>query len=841
VSEIKKCLILSYGPVPTPEQDKVEGGGLRTWGLAKGLRSQNPDMEITVAYNESYRKSNHTTEFESIKVETWNLTTLGALMSDKDSIVVSYCMGDLSIGVVEAVRSDQQLILDCYVPIYVEISARASDDLRGEYDAFHNEVNRWSKVLQRGDVFLCANKNQKRFYQGVLAGLGRVNPATYSDNQILIVPYGIYSDSPVQTHKPITKKLGKQKNVNKVLWFGAVYPWFDLRLLIQAVNNLNKEGVPTKLVIVGAKNPFNGHPDFIKKYDELLEYIDQDKDAKVNTWLVDWVEFSDRGNWYLDSDVVISINKIGEENELAWRTRLMDYVWADLPVLTNAGDPLGDDLVSNGAAIKLEDISAKGLTASLRASLADKTELEKVRNNLKIVRGKYLWNEVTKPLYEAIESSQRPTDFIEFGLFDSIPDAQRSIIGKIVSKSKKIPHYYGKYGLRSTILASKTMLDRKVLGKFKPQRNKRVVFISHQLNNTGAPHVLIDLLDEFRREYSDLPIEFHTYNPTTPENIKKLNKLGVTPKVHISEDTRPGFVPGDVVVLNTVAFSDSVKDAVFSAVEQGIIKKLIWYVHEDEPEFIFTKSETIRIKRILATGKLKIFVLAEKTRANYVRHFGDDEHIIDQPYKLIMDKDMHIKRSSKDFDKLDFILPGMVGDGRKGQLPLVYAFIEFKKRYYDTNPEDYRDFTLTYVGMGDDFLSRQILKHVDKGLTDNFRYHKAVSREKSLELIAAANVTLCYSMRESLPLFVYEGMTAGHPLMRNDTSGLEEQLVDGENGYLLQSEDFESVVQSIEVILSRSKTTSGALRAMSDKSREIAAKAELGSFRSLTDAITEAF
>jgi len=841
VSETKKCLILSYGPVPTPEQDKVEGGGLRTWGLAKGLRAQNPDMQITVAYNESYRKPEHTSEFESIQVETWNLSTLAGLMSDKDTVVVSYCMGDLSVGVVEAIRADQQLILDCYVPIYVEISARASDDLRGEYDAFTNEVTRWSKVLKRGDVFLCANQNQKRFYQGVLAGLGRVNPATYADNQILIVPYGIYADSPIQTYKPITKYLEKQKDFNKVLWFGAVYPWFDLRLLIQAVNNLNNEGVPTKLVIVGAKNPFNGHPDFIKKYDELIEYISEDKDAKENTWLVDWVEFSDRGNWYLDSDVVISINKIGEENELAWRTRLMDYVWADLPVLTNAGDPLGDDLVNNGAAIKLVDISAKGLTKGLRDSLADKSKLDTVRENLKSLRSKYLWNEVVKPLSQAIVSNQRPTDFVEFGLFDSLPDTHRSIVGKIVSKSKKIPHYYGKYGLRSTLLASKTMIDRKVLGRLMAQRSKRVVFISHQLNNTGAPHVLLDLLSEFRNEYNEIPVEFHTYNPTTPENIRKLNKLGITPKIHISEDTRPNFSPGDVIVLNTVAFSDSVKDAVFSAVEQGVAKQLIWYVHEDEPEFIFTHAETARIKRILSTGKLKIFVLAEKTRANYIHHFGDSEHILDQPYKLIIDKDMHIKRSPEDFNKLNFILPGMVGDGRKGQLPLIYAFIEFKKRYYNVNPKNYRDFSLTYVGMGDDFLSRQILKHVDKGLVDKFNYYKAVSHEKSLKLIADANITLCYSIRESLPLFVYEGMTAGHPLLRNDASGLEEQLVDGENGHLLQSDDFESVILSIESILSLSKTSNETLRAMSDKSRDIAAQAENGDFHALTTAIVEAF
>src|ERR1700712_4459284 len=145
----KKCLILSDGPVPTPEHVMVEGGGLRCWGLAKGLLSNNKDLDITVAYNDSYRKDKFSQSYEGITLKTWTLANIGELIAEYDTVIVSYCMGELSVEVASQVRPDQQLVLDCYVPIYVEVSARESLDVEGEYQAFTMDVKKWRRVLER--------------------------------------------------------------------------------------------------------------------------------------------------------------------------------------------------------------------------------------------------------------------------------------------------------------------------------------------------------------------------------------------------------------------------------------------------------------------------------------------------------------------------------------------------------------------------------------------------------------------------------------------------------------------------------------------------------------------
>src|SRR5258708_11650689 len=126
-------------------------------------------------------------------------------MSGFDTVIVSYCMGELSMRVADNISPRQQLVLDCYVPIYIEVSARNSDDVEREYSDFHYDLGKWAHVLRRGDLFLYASEAQRRFYKGVLAAVGRINPATYGDEMLVIVPYGIYRDEPKAKSKPITK------------------------------------------------------------------------------------------------------------------------------------------------------------------------------------------------------------------------------------------------------------------------------------------------------------------------------------------------------------------------------------------------------------------------------------------------------------------------------------------------------------------------------------------------------------------------------------------------------------------------------------------------------------
>jgi glycosyltransferase involved in cell wall biosynthesis len=820
---IRKCLVISHGPVPTPEHPVVEGGGLRCWGVAKGVKSNNKNIEVTVAYHNSYVKADFTDSFENINIATWTNDTVADLIEGFDSIVVSYCMGDLSILVAANIKPDQQLVLDCYVPIYVEVSARESKDIEAEYHAFTSDVPRWGEVLKRGDIFLVASDTQKRYYQGVLSALGRINPVTYGKESIRVVPYGIYRDKPVAKEKPILKLVG-EGDYKKVLWFGGIYPWFDLRVLVDAVSLVNEKS-PTKLVIVGAKNPYNTHPDFVRRYEELVGYIESDQKFKDVVVMQEWIKFEDRADWYLDSDCVVVINKEGPENELAWRTRLVDFIWADLPIITNGGDPLGESLVAHEAAFKFGAMDKETIANDISKVLAS-TGLKQIRKNLAGMREAYYWDTVTAKLAEDIMEHTRAVDLEVFGMFSASNTQSRTTgrVRKVVRKARKVPAYANKYGYRATAGAVKELVKRKLVTNSVLSERKRpaYVFVSHQLDMSGAPFIVIDMALEFKDAGHN--IEFYTYLPAHKDNLSKLNKAGIKPHVLMNRDMVPSFIPGDTMVLNTVAHSEVVKEAIFSAAEQGSIKQVLWYLHEDDPELIFRPDEQRRIKKMLQKNQMKMLIAAKKMRANYIEYFETEKNIKLLSYRHIVPHKYHRKLKSDDFTKkLTFVLPGTVGDGRKGQLPIFYAFIQFYREFYKQNKDAYRDFELIFIGISTDFLSRQIVGHAD-ALKGHFSYHGKVTWTEDLDIVQTGNMTICYSIRECLPLFVFEGMVSGHPLLRNDSSGIDEQLEVGKNGYYLETENYDQVVTTLETVLNKSKTSDETLAKMSKRSYEIASK-----------------
>ena len=218
---------------------------------------------------------------------------------------------------------------------------------------------------------------------------------------------------------------------------------------------------------------------------------------------------------------------------------------------------------------------------------------------------------------------------------------------------------------------------------------------------------------------------------------------------------------------------------------------MLWYIHEDEPSLQFCASETRRIRRLMKTegwASSPSHHICEQ----YYRHF--DLRSSESRIVSIFRRHPMPRRAPHDFESLRFVLPGTFEDARKGQISVLYALAAFYSSKFKDHPELYRDFSLTFIGLEEDLLSRQVRQHQEI-LGHRLICHPKVTRDRCLEIIRAANVTVCYSLREALPVFVFEGMLAGHPLLRNDCSGLQEQLEEGRNGFLLESGNFWQVVK----------------------------------------------
>ncbi len=811
---------------------------MRAWGLAQGLSSHN--IDVTVAINAAFPQELE--ESEGIHLTNWSPDKEFAdLLNSFDAVITSYSMGTDSVFIADNINDDVQLILDVYVPIYVEVSARDSADMDTEYVNYMADIERFNHVLRRGDYFLCASNPQKIFYTGVLGALGVVNPRSYRQDRILVVPFGVHDVPVVSTQNPYTEQLGFKKSDFVVLWFGGLYPWFRVEELLQAIKRLSSNK-SIKFVIVGGKNPFNPNPDFAKQYTYAHKYARDKGLLDTSLYFVDWVDFDTRINWFVHANLIISINNPGEENNFSWRTRVMDFVWGEAPILTNGEDVLSEELLSRQAAIRLPSLTAQAITENIQRLESDKSKLKQVVQHLREVKKDYYWHQVVSPVATIIAGSKKPC-VDEKRYRATLPLDENSLaehgnnfgatVQRRLAQANKLLRYTRKHGIRH---ATRTVHRRvgQRLPMLAPKRQKQYVFISPAINNTGAPLILLETIGEVTKKYGKGNIRLIAPH-IDADHLRNLRAGGVRVEVaRVSADNQTinlqlSLSKNDFVLINTVAVYQEYLEFVVRALEEGRLRHAFWFIHEDKSQLTPLHSALLqakyvkRLKPLIDQKKLTLTVPAERVRRDYSQLL-DTKRIEVLPYKVDVPSNLKSKRVASDYASLDFLLTGSPVDGRKGHFIAITAFYTFMKNYYEKNPKQYRNFKLHLVAIGNDFVSQQVNDLVGGTLTSrHIKLYPALPRSEALKVAHTCNAVICCSLNETFGLYVAEGMLMGHVVLRNNSAGVDEQLRDGVNGYLINEKDINQFVSVLEKILNIKTTSDKQLKDMGLASQKIIA------------------
>lgn len=313
--------------------------------------------------------------------------------------------------------------------------------------------------------------------------------------------------------------------------------------------------------------------------------------------------------------------------------------------------------------------------------------------------------------------------------------------------------------------------------------------------------------------------------------------MGVFVDVYTNRELPVEFVEGDIVFMNTFAVSGTTLSCIIRDAKANKIKKIFWYGHEATPKMFVNNDVKKVFREFLESDLAKIYAVSEQTSREYQKFFGVEKNIEKMPYRFFMDDKYYRVLKKNDFDKITFINTGSLMDMRKGQYPILYALLDFYHNKYQQNPDKYRDFKVKFIGAYDKSdeldsaayhvknIKRQF-ENSAKILGKRLEMRPTMSHEETLEEIKSSNVTLCYSMYEALPIFVYEGMAMGHPIIRNECPGAEEQIKDGINGIKVSGDDFASLVDAIEHILNKDKMCDEDLLKMSNESYAIAKAAQ---------------
>jgi glycosyltransferase involved in cell wall biosynthesis len=308
------------------------------------------------------------------------------------------------------------LVADIYDPMHLEVLEQGRDldeDGRQRLTLQTGEV--LNVQIERSDFMVCASEKQRDFWLGQLAGLGRINPATYDKDASLrslldVAPFGIPEDAPVQSRPAIKGAVdGIDTSDRVIIWGGGIYNWFDPITLIHAVDALSRRHPDLRLYFLGVKHPNPHVPQMAVAFRARELAIELGLLDRVVFFNEGWVPYDDRANYLLDADLGVSTHFEHLETAFSFRTRILDYLWSGLPIVSTAGDTFASIIRENnlGRVVPPEDIA--GLATALEETLYDDDLRRQLQDNVKAFAASYHWSTALKPLIDfCLDPRQAP-------------------------------------------------------------------------------------------------------------------------------------------------------------------------------------------------------------------------------------------------------------------------------------------------------------------------------------------------------------------------------------------------------------------------------------------------
>lgn len=379
--------------------EKMAGPAIRAWNIAKLLSGEHDVRLLSMTRAESLDDA-----FEVGVISHHRPSSVMAHEHWADVIIVQ----GHALALFPALEnSTKVMVVDIYDPLHLEQLEQG----RGKVlDMWNKQVTDATDALNHqlliGDFFLCASDRQRHFWLGQLAGLGRINAYTYSrdselDSLIAVAPFGMSSTDPVQTNpamRGVVPGIGVDDKV--IVWGGGIYNWFDPGILIRAVAELSVTHPDVRLFFMGVKHPNPDVPEMeaVSEARVLSEQLGMtNKHVFFNE---SWVPYEERQNYLLDADLGVSTHFQHVETTFSFRTRILDYLWAGLPIVTTGGDSFGDLVEKENLGASIAERDQGSLVAAIETYLYDEDAIGAARANVARVRQDFIWERAMAPLLE---------------------------------------------------------------------------------------------------------------------------------------------------------------------------------------------------------------------------------------------------------------------------------------------------------------------------------------------------------------------------------------------------------------------------------------------------------
>jgi glycosyltransferase involved in cell wall biosynthesis len=380
------------------------GPGIRAWEFARLLAAEH---EVTLASPLA-----EPGDGDGFKVIEARRSSIRATVEGSDVVVAQVT----ALQMFPELRSNRAaLVIDLYDPYILENLEVNRGRPMAERLAIHDqELGMLRTELTSGDFFICASDRQRHLWLGMLAAVNRVNPLTVDSDPALerllaVVPFGL-PDETFHGERAGGSVPGIEPGDQVLLWGGGIWNWFDPLTLLRAVAELRSSHPQLKLLFLGTQHPNPAVPRMAMAERALSLARELGLEGSHAIFQPGWVPFEERKRYLAAATIGVSLHLEHLESLFSFRTRVLDYMWAGLPMLVTSGDSAGDLVERESLGVTAAPESVAEVVAGLRRLLDDRRFYTGCARAVEQTSHRFRWSIAARPLVEYCRTPWRSAD-----------------------------------------------------------------------------------------------------------------------------------------------------------------------------------------------------------------------------------------------------------------------------------------------------------------------------------------------------------------------------------------------------------------------------------------------
>lgn len=435
-----KVLILGNNPLPFEKTNYLSALSMRTWQLTKPLLDDGHEvclvcLRVPQAFAdrelEPLIKKEKPFLYYSLDFTTFTDPKIMHQIREEFSPDCLVATNLFPCYQAARLKGEKPFWADLHGHAMAEAQAKAAVDKDDQF--LYNYWNQERHVIDKGDVFSCVSSPQLYAVIGELGARGRLNQYTNSYNFAYVIFEGFPEfDFTYQNRSIRGREVAEDDFV--ILWSGGYNTWTDVDTLFQALEGAMKANPKIKFLSTGGE---------IKGQDEVtyFHFLDliRNSSCSANFIMKGWVPIEEARSYYFDADVGINIDQDIYEVRLGSKMRVMEWLWAGLPILSTRVCEIIQILEQEGVCFTFRPGDAAGLQDQLiwMASHRDKVS-QRGQLGREFARRSFSYARTTEPLRIWVQNPHLAPDHDQIAGFEKEKDSHISHLEDVLKDKDRL-------------------------------------------------------------------------------------------------------------------------------------------------------------------------------------------------------------------------------------------------------------------------------------------------------------------------------------------------------------------------------------------------------------------